>query len=31
AKFLFYFLAAGGDLLDRLPILLVCCISGFHV
>ena len=30
-KFLFYFLAAGGDLLDRQPILLVCGFCGFHV
>ena len=27
AKFLFYFFTAGGDLLDRLPILLVCGLS----
>ena len=31
AKFLFYFFSAGGDLLDRLPILLVYGFSGFHV
>ena len=31
AQFLFHFLAAGSNLLDRLPVLLVCGFGIFHI